>query len=104
MLEQPSLSDLPSEGGDAPDAVDPAATAAAPRSRKRSSRTRKGSAPPVLVEVVRGQTVESRHRGHIVQVDAAGKIVRSVGAPSTDVMLRSTVKPLGVVEIGRAHV
>jgi L-asparaginase II len=53
----------------------------------------------VLVEVRRGQTVESRHRGHIVQVDAAGVISRSIGAPSTDVMLRSTVKPLGVVAL-----
>ena len=79
--------------------VDKAAEAAAPRHRKRSSRTRKGSAPPVLVEVRRGKTVESRHRGHIVQVDAAGKILRSVGAPGTDVMLRSTVKPLGVVAL-----
>ncbi|MEX1344080.1 MAG: asparaginase [Candidatus Limnocylindrales bacterium] len=65
----------------------------------RRSRTRKGSPPPVLVEVRRGETVESRHRGHIVQVDATGRISRSVGAPSTDVMLRSTVKPLGVVAL-----
>lgn len=53
----------------------------------------------MLVEVRRGATIESRHRGHIVQVDAQGKIARSIGAPSTDVMLRSTVKPLGVVAL-----
>lgn len=70
-----------------------------PRPRKRSTRTRKGSAPPVLVDVRRGDTIESRHRGHVVQVDAAGKVARAVGAPSTDVMLRSTVKPFGVVAL-----
>ncbi len=53
----------------------------------------------MLVEVRRGDTVESRHRGHIVQVDAAGKTVRVVGAPSTEIMLRSTVKPFGVVAL-----
>jgi L-asparaginase II len=75
------------------------AAAADPRPRKRTSRTRKGSAPPVLVQVRRGDTVESRHRGHIVQVDAKGKIVHSVGAPSTEVCMRSTVKPLAVVAL-----
>ncbi len=78
---------------------DATSEAEAPQPKRRSSRTRKGSPPPVLVEVVRGKTVESRHRGHIVQVDARGKILRSVGAPGTDVMLRSTVKPLGVVAL-----
>ena len=53
----------------------------------------------MLVEVRRGDTVESRHRGHIVQVDAAGKAVRVVGAPSTEIMLRSTVKPFSVVTL-----
>lgn len=56
-------------------------------------------APPVLVEVHRGGTIESRHRGHIVQVDAAGKIVRASGTPDTPVLLRSTVKPFGVVAL-----
>ncbi len=53
----------------------------------------------MLVEVRRGETIESRHRGHIVQVDAKGKVVRAVGAPATEVMLRSTVKPFGVVAL-----
>ncbi len=67
--------------------------------RKRATRTRKGAPPPVLVEVHRGSTIESRHRGHIVQLDASGKVIRAIGAPSTDVMLRSTVKPFGVVAL-----
>jgi L-asparaginase II len=64
-----------------------------------ATRTRRGAAPPLLVEVRRGQTVESRHRGHIVQVDDRGRIMHAVGAPSTEVMLRSTVKPFGVVAL-----
>lgn len=81
----------------------PAATSIAARptapSRRRSPRTRKGAAPPVLVEVLRGETVESRHRGHVVQVDARGRVVRAIGAPGTEVMLRSTVKPFAVVAL-----
>lgn len=53
----------------------------------------------MLVEVHRGDTVESRHRGHIVQVDARGGVIRAVGAPSVDVLLRSCVKPFGVVAL-----
>jgi L-asparaginase II len=53
----------------------------------------------VLVEVRRGGTTESRHRGHVVQVGADGKVLRAVGAPSTKILLRSTVKPFGVVAL-----
>jgi L-asparaginase II len=53
----------------------------------------------VVVEVHRGEIVESHHRGHIVQVDTAGSVVRAVGSPNAKVMLRSTVKPFGVVAL-----
>ncbi len=53
----------------------------------------------MLVEVRRGDTIESRHRGHVVQVDATGRVLRAVGAPGTELMLRSTVKPFGVVAL-----
>ena len=96
MLEQPAL---PGDSSDAAAEPEGATEAATPRKRKRSSRTRKGSAPPVLVEVRRGSTVESRHRGHIVQVDAHGKVLHATGAPATEVMMRSTVKPFGVVAL-----
>jgi L-asparaginase II len=49
--------------------------------------------------VRRGETIESRHRGHVVQVNAAGEVVRAVGAPATEVLLRSTAKPFGVVAL-----
>jgi len=69
------------------------------RPSRHTSRTRKGSPPPVLVEVIRGRTSESRHRGHVVEVDAAGKVVRAVGAPATEITLRSTVKPFAAVAL-----
>ncbi len=85
---------------------DPPATSAAAGGKsaahgrpRRAGRTRKGSPPPVLVEVIRGGTSESRHRGHIVELDAAGKIVRAVGAPATEIVLRSTVKPFAAVAL-----
>jgi L-asparaginase II len=53
----------------------------------------------VLVEVHRGEVVESRHRGHIVVVDAAGTVIGAAGSPTLLVMLRSTVKPFAVVAL-----
>jgi L-asparaginase II len=90
---------FPSDGDDAGGTSDDASDMAPQRLRKRTSRTRKGAPPPVLVEVRRGGTSESRHRGHIVEVDATGKVSRAVGAPSTEILLRSTVKPFGVVAL-----
>jgi L-asparaginase II len=51
------------------------------------------------VEVHRGETVESRHRGHIVQVDADGRVIRAAGTPDVAVLLRSTVKPFALVAL-----
>ena len=80
----------------------PRATAREP---VRAPRYPRHAAPPVLVEVRRGNVVESRHRGHIVQVDAAGKIERGIGNPEVIVNLRSAVKPfalLALIESGAA--
>ena len=49
---------------------------------------------PVLVEVVRGGLVESRHRGSVVVVDADGKTVLALGDVPQAVYPRSAVKPL----------
>jgi L-asparaginase II len=53
----------------------------------------------VLVEVRRGAFVESRHRGHVVQVSASGEIERAIGDPTVEVTLRSSVKPFALVAL-----
>src|SRR5918911_4219839 len=60
---------------------------------------------PVLVEVTRGEIVESRHRGHIVAVDGAGNLIAQLGVPETLTYLRSSAKPfqaIPLVESGAA--
>ncbi len=59
----------------------------------------RGAAAPVLVEVRRGTIVESRHRGHIVQVNARGEVQWGIGDPDVLVTLRSAVKPFGVAAL-----
>jgi L-asparaginase II len=77
------------------------ASPAIPRARRtvtvRGSRTR--GAPPILVRQVRNGIEESVHRGDIVEVDAAGRLIRQLGDPDRIVTLRSTVKPFGVLAI-----
>ncbi len=60
---------------------------------------------PVLVEVLRGGVVESRHRGSFAVVDAAGRVVSSAGRIEAPIFARSAVKPLQalpLVESGAA--
>ncbi len=60
---------------------------------------------PVLIEVTRGNGVESRHRGAIAVVDGAGQIVASWGDIETPIFPRSAIKPLqglALVESGAA--
>src|SRR3954469_20520707 len=60
---------------------------------------------PVLVEVVRGGLVESRHRGSVAVVDADGATVLTLGDVGRPVYPRSAVKPLQalpLVESGAA--
>ncbi|NOT40250.1 MAG: asparaginase [Alphaproteobacteria bacterium] len=60
---------------------------------------------PVLVEVTRGGTVESQHRGAIAVCDAAGKVVASWGDTPNAVFPRSAFKSLQalpLVETGAA--
>ena len=62
-------------------------------------------ADPVLVEILRGDLVESRHRGAAVVVDAKGKIVACWGDIERPVFARSAIKPLQalpLVESGAA--
>ncbi|PYE85302.1 asparaginase [Phyllobacterium leguminum] len=60
---------------------------------------------PVLVEVFRGQVVESRHRGAIAVVDGDGRTVFSLGDIERPVFPRSAIKAiqaLPLVESGAA--
>jgi L-asparaginase II len=60
---------------------------------------------PVLVEVLRGGLVESRHRGTVAVVDAAGASVLAIGEVAAPVFPRSAIKALQalpLVESGAA--
>ena len=59
----------------------------------------KGTAAPILAEQVRGGIVESRHRGHVVQVAANGQVEHLVGDPELLVTLRSAVKPFALIPL-----
>jgi L-asparaginase II len=48
--------------------------------------------PEILVNVVRGETVESVHRGHLIVMDGDGETVASLGDPSTVTYFRSSSK------------
>lgn len=61
---------------------------------------------PVLVEVTRGEAVESAHRGAIAAVDAQGRVVLSIGDIDRPVYPRSAIKPiqaLPLIETGAAE-
>lgn len=60
---------------------------------------------PVLVEVVRGAVVESRHRGAVAVYDTEGAEYLAIGDVATPIFPRSAVKPfqaLLLVETGAA--
>jgi L-asparaginase II len=62
-------------------------------------------ASPILVEIVRGDMVESFHRGAVAIADAAGRIARSLGDVDRLVYPRSALKPiqaLPLIETGAA--
>lgn len=59
----------------------------------------RGAAAPVLVEVRRGALVESRHRGHVVQVDVSGRVERGIGDPDYLTSLRSAIKPFALAAL-----
>ena len=46
-----------------------------------------------LVEVTRGDLIESRHRGHIVAVKPDGEVIAYIGNPETITYMRSSAKP-----------
>lgn len=63
-------------------------------------------ATEVLVKVLRGDLVESIHRGHIAVVNAKGELLYSAGNPKKVIYARSSMKPLQaipIVETGTAE-
>lgn len=63
------------------------------------------SSNPVLVDVIRGDMTESRHRGSIAICDAHGKVELAIGDIMSPVFPRSGIKPLQalpLVETGAA--
>jgi L-asparaginase II len=52
---------------------------------------------PIVVEVTRGSTVESRHRGSAVVVDPDGHVVASWGDPEALVYPRSAIKSVQAI-------
>jgi L-asparaginase II len=55
--------------------------------------------PPVLVEVRRGNIIESRHRGFISAVEPSGRALASLGDTSNRVFLRSVAKPFQTIPV-----
>ena len=55
--------------------------------------------PKLLVEVTRGDRVESRHYGNIAVVDFQGNLVAGVGDPEIWVCLRSMAKPIQALPV-----
>jgi L-asparaginase II len=47
----------------------------------------------IVAKVIRGETVESVHRGHFVVVDGNGEIVSAIGDPKAVTFFRSASKP-----------
>src|SRR3712207_6194661 len=64
-----------------------------------------GTVNPILVEVTRGDMVESRHRGAVAVIDGSGTMVLAIGDIEAPVYPRSAIKPLqalALVETGAA--
>jgi L-asparaginase II len=47
----------------------------------------------ILAKVIRGDTVESIHRGHLIVIDGEGQTIAQIGDPSTVTFFRSAAKP-----------
>lgn len=52
---------------------------------------------PILAKVIRGDTVESVHRGHLIAVDDDGNVLFEIGDPHTITFFRSACKPFQAI-------
>ena len=48
---------------------------------------------PILARVIRGETIESLHRGHIIAIDGDATVLFEIGDPQTVTFFRSACKP-----------
>ncbi len=53
----------------------------------------------ILAKAIRGETVESVHRGHLIIVDGDGKTVYSLGNPDTVTFWRSSAKSFQAIPV-----
>lgn len=53
----------------------------------------------ILAKVIRGETIESVHRGHLIIVDGEGKTVFSLGNPETVTFWRSSAKSFQAIPV-----
>ena len=51
----------------------------------------------ILAKVIRGETVESIHRGHLLIIDGAGQEIVNIGDAETQAFIRSSAKPFQVL-------
>jgi L-asparaginase II len=51
----------------------------------------------ILVKIIRGETVESIHRGHLFIVDGDGNEIAVIGNPGTIAFIRSSAKPFQAI-------
>ena len=54
---------------------------------------------PVLAKVVRGETVESVHRGHVMAISGGADVLIAIGDPHTVTFLRSACKPIQAMPV-----
>lgn len=95
----------PSEPNPETESIVPA-SATPTRRRSSAAPARSGAktriVAPILARHIRNGIEESVHRGDIVEVDVAGRIIRQLGDPDRLVTLRSTVKPFGLLALVEA--
>lgn len=53
----------------------------------------------ILARVIRGETVESVHRGHYIVLDGERNVIESAGDPETVTYFRSSCKPLQAIPL-----
>ncbi len=51
----------------------------------------------ILAKVIRGETIESVHRGHLIVVDGEGKTIAKIGEPETVTFWRSAAKSFQIL-------